>query len=134
MRVNYNPAELIEQPVEGTNLSRLMRSFTFSLNDDPYYVLPEGMESDGSSVPFFARWVIDRRKMRISGWIHDYMYRTGIYDRKTADEVWRVVSETGREGQRTNRFQSALGYYGLRIGGWIAYKTAARKRRHEVDR
>lgn len=121
MRVEVHSA-LIEKIVRGTKYSRVVEPFTFTV-DDMAFTIPTGFEYDGSSVPWGARNIVDRRKVRIAGLVHDYLYRYQPLTRAKADQVWRIVAQMGDVGTRANVIQGWLGWVGLRMGGWIAWRA-----------
>ena len=87
------------------------------------FVIPRGFESDGASVPrFFWRLVcppLDHHAVR-AGVAHDYIYREQPPDwtRKEADKMFLCfLIEDGLPP-----LQARLAYWGVRLGGWIAWK------------
>jgi hypothetical protein len=106
--------------------SETLDAFKFSLMDPETgektdLVIPRGFITDGSSIPWYARWLINRRRTRTAGLVHDYLYRTpGIgITRRQADFVWRDLAAVN--AGLLYRVTSWLGFLGLRLGGWHAW-------------
>ena len=85
--------------------------------------VPAGFESDGASVPrLFWTMVcppLDHHAVR-AGVAHDYIYREQPPDwtRKEADKMFLCfLIEDGLPP-----LQARLAYWGVRLGGWIAWK------------
>lgn len=87
--------------------------------------VPEGFETDFSSIPGFARALYRFDSVDLAGCCHDYGYYIGM-PRKAADEVWRLVAISGE--RRIDRVRGRLGWLALRVGGWFAYRSHARRR------
>lgn len=91
--------------------------------DTTLVTVPAGTVSDGSSIPLLAQIVMgDRARWKLAGYVHDLLYQLKA-PRRPADEVWRIVAESGSaDGQRHVRpVRAYLGWLGLRAGGWIVY-------------
>lgn len=91
--------------------------------------IPAGFETDYSSIPLGFRNLIHWSRVDIAGVAHDYLYSIGA-DRKQADTVWACVAQQGTH--HANFVQAALGYAGLRVGGWWAYRQHRKQREHET--
>jgi hypothetical protein len=88
--------------------------------------VPEGFDTDFSSIPALGRWFMGRwDRHDIAGVIHDYLYRIGV-PRRAADRAWRIVAEAGT--RNVGAVRGFLGWAGLRIGGWVAYRKRAQER------
>ena len=88
--------------------------------------VPMGFDTDFSSIPSLLMPVLgDYRKFDVAGVIHDFAYRVGVPRRK-ADRMWRIIARSGDE--QVGKVRGFLGWAGLRVGGWWAYR---RLRRHE---
>ena len=92
-------------------------------------VVPAGFESDGCSLPrFFWRMIghpFDMAYLR-EAILHDWLYRYQPCDRRTADKIFREAM-VGRIGP----LRRWAIYWGLRIGGWLAWRRN-RKRLAEL--
>ena len=117
---------------------RLLRDLPLKI-DGVDYVVPAGFKTDYSSIPRLGRWLVRWSKVDIAGTVHDWLYRDkyrnygfdsvfyllpfigtdneGYEARKDADWVWYLVALSGEHG--ANPLQAALGWAGLRLGGWI---------------
>jgi hypothetical protein len=81
--------------------------------------VPAGFETDYSSVPGPA-WFVGRFDQHdIAGVVHDALYRWGA-PRAAADRVWRIIARSGK--RHVNAVQGFLGWAGLRVGGWVAWR------------
>ena len=79
-------------------------------------VVPKGFRTDFSSVPRLALGIMPRwDQTDLAGVVHDYLYKIQ-YPRQLADAIWRFIQS------RNGRAQAWLGWLGLRVGGWWAYR------------
>lgn len=102
----------------------LIRNLVVKLKDGTAISVPSNFETDFSSIPKFARIIVRWSRVDIAGVIHDFLYwcpQCGI-SRKRADAIWCEVAGAGEHC--ANKFQQYLGWIGLRLGGWIAYRKA----------
>jgi len=82
--------------------------------------VPKGFDTDYSSVPALARPVMGRwDRHDIAGVVHDFAYRRGVR-RVLADRVWWIIARSGN--RRLGPVRGFLGWTGLRLGGWLAYR------------
>jgi hypothetical protein len=99
----------------------------FSVSADGTRVtVPKGFTTDFSSIPAFARALYRFDSVDLAGCCHDYAYYVGV-PRPEADEIWRLVAISGT--RRVSRFRGRLGWIALRLGGWPAYRSHAKRRR-----
>jgi len=93
----------------------------FSVSDSgtTLVTVPEGFETDFSSIPSWARALYRFDSVDLAGCCHDLAYRVGV-PRKAADKIWQIVATSGE--RRVSRFRGWLGWLGLRIGAGFAYK------------
>jgi len=113
----------------------ITRDFYFSLEGEEY-VIPQGFEFDGASVPkFLAMWLSPTGVLLMGGLIHDYGYkygtllrsdRTSIGDKsqKWMDTLFRDICIE----QNGFKLLNYLAYWALRVGGFVAWNG---HRRHE---
>lgn len=89
--------------------------------------IPAGTTSDYSSIPsVLPQWVVGRWDQHdIAGFAHDWLYQLGAA-RAVADRVWRIIARSG--DRHVNPVQGWLGWAGIRVGGWKAYRAHARNR------
>ena len=100
------------------------------------YVIPQGFEFDGASVPkFLAMWLSPTGVLLMGGLIHDYGYkygtllrsdRTNIGDKsqKWMDTLFRDICIE----QNGFKLLNYLAYWALRLGGFVAWNG---HRKHE---
>ncbi len=83
-----------------------------------YVSVPGGFDTDFASVPRlpFMYWLLGDRANHAAV-IHDYLYRTALVPRATADQVFREAAAV--EGVNVVARWAMWG--GIRIGGWAAY-------------
>ncbi|MFK7803185.1 MAG: DUF1353 domain-containing protein [Anaerolineae bacterium] len=109
------------------------------------FVIPEGFETDYSSVPFFARFLFRWSEVDIAGVVHDWLYHQNKKDKKLdsflnllsisgknsegykkrlhADNIWYWVAISGVH--HVSKFTAWLGWFGLRLGGWYRWNRSA---------
>ncbi|NNE20939.1 MAG: DUF1353 domain-containing protein [Myxococcales bacterium] len=96
-------------------------------------VVPKGFETDFSSIPFWARFVVRWSRVDVAGVVHDWCYHTGIRDefgkpsRSLSDDIWRHIAERG--DSQANPLQAWVCWAGLRLGGWMAWNKHRRRDR-----
>ena len=106
----------------------ITKDFYFSLKGEEY-VIPQGFEFDGASVPkFLAMWLSPTGVLLMGGLIHDYGYkygtllrsdRTSIGDKsqKWMDTLFRDICIE----QNGFKLLNYLAYWALRLGGFVAW-------------
>ncbi len=103
---------------------RLLRDLNLEIEGDPI-TIPAGTITDFSSIPWFGRILVRWSKVDIAGVVHDWYYQTGASSRARADAIWRLVSMAGTH--HANAFQAWVGWFALRVGGWISWRRYRRK-------
>ena len=102
----------------------LLQEIVFSYKGQ-LYTIPVGFKSDGASLPrFFWRLIghpFDMAYLR-EAIIHDYLYKYQPCIRKEADRFFFNLLEDNNLG-----IKRYFIYWGLRIGGWVAWKKHKRK-------
>jgi hypothetical protein len=84
-------------------------------------VVPAGFETDFASVPRIPlAYLLAGDCAHEAAVIHDYLYRTGKADRKTADEVFLEAMEA----QGIGAWRRYGMYWAVRLFGGSAYKGA----------
>ena len=110
----------------GETWAILLEKIVFSYKGQ-LYTIPVGFRSDGASLPrFFWRIIghpFDMAYLR-EAVIHDYLYKHQPCTRKEADRFLFVLLEDNNLG-----IKRYLIYWGLRIGGWVAWNKYKRKRK-----
>jgi hypothetical protein len=94
-------------------------------------VVPDGFQTDYSSIPFWARFVVRWSRVDVAGVVHDWCYHVGLQDesgrpsRALSDRIWRDIARRGQS--RANALQAWVCWTGLWLGGWCAWnKSRAR--------
>ena len=108
--------------------------------DGEEYVIPEGFQFDGASIPKFLRSFFSPvGVLLIGGLIHDYAYKyktllkvnkketMGELTQKRADEIFRDINVIVNGFYTMNR----LAYWSLRLGGFVAW-NGHRKRNNKI--
>ena len=111
---------------------KLIRGLVVKLDDGSKITVPDGFETDFSSIPWFARWVVDWAKVDVAGVVHDFLYwcptqakqALATDSRKRFDDVWEELAGAGQ--YCANRLQCRLGRFGLWMFGWLALRKALR--------
>jgi len=81
--------------------------------------VPRCFETDFSSIPALARPWFRFDAVDLAGCCHDLAYRVRV-PRREADKIWQIVATSGN--RHVSGPRGWLGWLGLRIGGWAAYK------------
>jgi hypothetical protein len=81
--------------------------------------VPEGFETDFSSIPALARPLFRFDAVDLAGCCHDLAYQIGI-PRDTADRIWRIVAGSG--DRHVGKVRGSMGWIALRLFGGFAYK------------
>lgn len=118
----------------GNGNRKLIRTLVVGLDDCTEITVPDGFETDFSSIPRLARCFLHWSRVDIAGVVHDFLYwcpQPGI-SRKRADAMWREMAAAG--GHHANWLQRWVGWAGLRMCGWRAHKKARRAREAGLGR
>ena len=117
----------------------LVEDWKYNMNGQEY-VIPEGFQFDGASIPKFLRTFFSPvGVLLIGGLVHDYAYKyktllkknkkttMGDLTQKQADEIFRDINII------VNGFyvMNYLSYYSLRLGGFLAW-NGHRKRNAKI--
>ena len=107
-----------------------------------WVIVPDGFETDYSSIDgwpvgLFVSVIsvvtlgivrLEKHRSDVAGVVHDWLYAIGA-PRGVADRIWRHVARSGGEDDAHQGPVSAfVGWAGLRLGGWVAYRQHARRR------
>ncbi len=85
--------------------------------------VPAGFVYDGASIPSLAvlSWVMGpRERFETAGLLHDWCYRVQVA-RDVADYVFWLVARSG--SKHVGPVRAWLGWAGVRVGGWRAYRS-----------
>ena len=102
----------------------LLRDLKVEIEGDPITV-PAGTTTDFSSIPWYGRILVRWSKVDIAGVVHDWLYESGDTSRARADAIWRLLAVSGEHS--ANAIQAYIGWFALRIGGWIAWHRYRQK-------
>ena len=93
--------------------------------DEQTWTIPQGTDTDYSSIPAIGRFVVRWSRVDIAGVIHDWLYQEKQVSRRYADRIWRLVAQRG--DHRANALQAFICWVALRIfGGWAWGTRASR--------
>ena len=109
---------------------RLLRELVVEVEGERIRV-PAGTVTDFSSIPWLGRVLVRFSKVDIAGVVHDWLYQTGVTSRARADEIWRLLAESGEH--RANAFQARTGWLALRAGGGPAWRRYRRRDAARAD-
>lgn len=131
---------------QGDGDRKLLRDLPLKI-DGVDYIVPEGFKTDFSTIPRLGRWLVKWSKVDVAGVVHDWLYRDqyrnygfdsfwyllpfigtnneGYKMRREADWVWYLVALSGKHS--ANPLQAALGWAGLRLGGWYFWNQIRRE-------
>ena len=120
-------------PIEGRRwvLNRALRWAVWGLEDyaiawDYVVECPEGHTHNLSSFPpGVTAFYRPHEEAREAGCVHDKLYQTGEVSRKRADQCWREIAKAGTS--RMSAWRAQVAYWGLRVGGWKAWRDYRRK-------
>lgn len=84
------------------------------------WLVPEGTETDYSSIPAIGRSLVRWSRVDIAGVVHDWLYLDGGQaSRARADRIWRLVAQGGEHS--ANAFQAWVAWAALRGFGGLAW-------------
>ena len=114
--------------------------WTYSI-DGEEYIIPEGFQFDGASIPkFLHTWLSPVGVLLMGGLVHDYAYKyetllksdkkntMGTITQKKADEIFRDINIDNNGFY----FLNYLAYWALRVGGFMAW-NGHRKVNAKID-
>jgi hypothetical protein len=117
----------------GVRQWEIVKDFNYSIGNQKYKI-PAGFKFDGASVPkFLASFLSPTGVLLLGGLVHDYGYKyqtllldsdlekkgtCGVKSQKWMDQLFRDINI------EINGFYflNYLAYYGLRLGGWLAWR------------
>ncbi len=91
-----------------------------------YVRVPEGFMTDFASIPFMFRWWQTGAvgPQRVAAYFHDWLYsEQSAIGRRKADQIFRDVMGDAGAGA----FRRWAMYLGLRVGGWLAWRSNQKK-------
>jgi hypothetical protein len=119
MKVDSNPISPIVKPIANSMLYSLDQKMEVSI-DSAMLIVPKGFTTDGASIPrifwFTTGTPFSPHYMR-GAIIHDYLYQTGMFERKLADRVMYhfILNDN------TSKYNATKIYCALRIAGWYTW-------------
>ncbi|MDA1267074.1 MAG: DUF1353 domain-containing protein [Planctomycetota bacterium] len=105
----------------GDGRRRLLRELAVSVHGRELRV-PEGFDTDYSSIPPMFAWLVRWSKVDLAGVVHDWLYDRGCTEQITraeADRIWFCIARAG--AHRANWVQASLAWLALR---WVAVLEA----------
>jgi hypothetical protein len=114
--------ELQIKPVDGKDMVwELLAPFRYwidELHDGTVIEMPIGARTDFASIPrIFWNILPPWGKYGKAAVIHDWLYKTGVFDRKKCDVIFlEAMNVLG-----VNYITRYTMYYGVRAGGWYAW-------------
>jgi len=100
-------------------LEKEFEYYTEILGDKVYIKVPEGFETDFASIPkIFLPIMKWRDKFNKASVIHDWLYHTRQFDRKTADKIFLEAMAV----LKIHPIKRYTFYYTVRIFGWIRWR------------
>ena len=97
----------------------LSRSLRIKVHGYDEIEIPQGFDTDYSSIPTCLHWIVRWSKVDVAGVVHDWLYRKGNLSRSEADKVWRLVALSGEHS--ANRLQAWTCLLGLWLFGGCAW-------------
>lgn len=83
-------------------------------------IVPSGVRTDLGSVPRIFRSLISVAAAPVPFAVHDWLYARSGYERRMADVLMLALMDYCRTPKW--RWQRRLAYWGVRAGGWAAYR------------
>ena len=90
------------------------------INQERIYIkIPSGFRTDFASIPkIFHSFIEDKDKYNKAAVVHDWLYNTKMFDRKTSDKIFlEAMFVLG-----INKFKAYIFYYAVRLFGWIRWR------------
>ena len=119
----------ITKPHPSRNLEILTEPWHVKILDLEF-TIKKGFMWDGASIPR-AFWITTGSsfmpKYRAAACVHDFLYRTGIVSRKTADKIFYIMLKSRKD---VGRYTAWKMHRGVRAGGWVSWK---RYRKRSID-
>lgn len=99
-------------------LEKEFEYYTDITGERKYIHVPEGFETDFASIPkVFLPFLRYRDKFNKASVIHDYLYRSKMFDRKTSDRIFLEGMKVLGIGKRRYLF-----YWAVRLFGWLYWR------------
>lgn len=114
--------DLILKDIDG-NVWELMQPFGYITLSDEIIRIPTGFITDLASIPWLFRRILPKSgPYNRSCVIHDWCYKTHLFERSKCDDILLEAMEFEGVGYLT-RYTI---YWAVRIGGWIPWGNEKR--------
>ena len=102
----------------------LLEPLTYTADDGKEIIIPAGTVSDGASTPrIFWRTLPPFGPYWRPALMHDYLYQSGMFVRSKCDSLFHEAMISCGVG----KFKACIIWFGVRLGGWIAYNNYRKK-------
>ena len=111
-----------DKEIFGRAVFALDRPFHYESQDKQLIVdIPQDFETDFASIPFLFWWFFPPiGKWKRCAVVHDYLYKTRIYDRWLADRVFLYDA-------KYSPIRMRLMWFALRLFGWLFFTSGNKK-------
>jgi len=93
--------------------------YTDLLGNRIYITVPSGFITDFASIPkIFHSFIEDKDKYNKAAVVHDWLYNSRIYDRKTADKIFLEAMTV----LNIHPIKRHIFYFAVRLFGWIRWR------------
>jgi len=114
--------ERLYHPTNKWRKYKLLKDVNIKLSNNTVIVIPKDFEWDLSSTPRALWWLLPPDgDFEIAALVHDYLYRSLIYNRKFADKEMLLWSEATNNRKKWFIVDNHIRYAGCRAFGWIIY-------------
>lgn len=111
------------QPLDDGKTFKLLEPFRYrigSVDSENIITIPEGFLTDFASVPqIFWNILPPWGKYGKAAVLHDFLYKTGMFDRARCDEIFLEAMEA----LDVSWIKRRAIYTGVRVGGWVAWNS-----------
>lgn len=109
--------KLIPLPGETWEVAENFSISSETVNEDIF--IPKGFHTDLASIPKFLWSILPPfGNYTVAAVVHDYLYKTGLYTRKTADKIFAELMKE----DNVPKWKCTTFYYAVRIFGKKHYK------------
>jgi len=101
-------------------LSEKFSVYTEQLGEEKVWIeVPEGFETDFASIPkIFIPFLAWKDKFNKASVVHDWLYHTKQFDRKTSDKIFLEL----QLALGISKYKAYLFYYTVRMFGWLYWR------------
>ncbi|EDP74401.1 DUF1353 domain-containing protein [Hydrogenivirga sp. 128-5-R1-1] len=109
----------LEKDGKHWQLEKEFEYYTEIFGDRKYIQIPKGFTTDFASIPkIFHSFIEDRDKYNKAAVVHDYLYSSKMFDRKTSDRIFLEAMEV----VGISKFKRYLFYLTVRLFGWLYWR------------